>query len=67
MGPRWGNSKILPQLYVYVRGCIPAIAPTAWNYQGKAEENITMENLRVLVQELDENHGGACCAGKYPP
>lgn len=59
IGPRWGNSIILSQLCVCV--CVgdwfPVIAPTAWNYWGKAGENFTMVNLKVLLQGLDEKHG----------
>lgn len=44
-------------VYVWGGGCIPVTAPSARDYQWKVGENITMENLRVLLQELDEKHG----------
>lgn len=51
------GKKQNPLSVMCVGGCIPVTAPSAWDYQWKVGENITMENLRVLLQELDEKHG----------
>lgn len=56
-GTQMGKQQNPPSVMcVCVGGCIPVIAPTAWDYQGKVGGNITMVNRRVLLQELDEKH-----------